>query len=182
MTESNILWTWWQLYYGVVPDGHSFAILNQKSAWLECANKVKLHYPDDGECIRLYPRFAQTVTQQNIKWYFPPPDRYYIGSFGRHNLLLKPNKRLTSVRVICQLTQHEESDIPDGRRVRTAFASFKILNIRLAVVLTYRKNMTIKQLTVNRTIGIACKKNWKRFIKTEMSKPMLWLIRIYRVY
>lgn len=101
--------------------------------------------PDDSECPDFYPLTVENDSD-NIKWVFSAAaDRYYIGSFdGKKFKIETKQKRLNFGNA--SYAAQSWSDIPNGRRVRTAFASFVIPNNPFGSCLNIPQNMTIKTI------------------------------------
>ena len=125
-------------------DGHSFAILKSKNL-LDWSQIQEITLPDDGECPDFYPLCADGDSK-NIKWIFSAAsDRYYIGSFDGNKFIIETEQKRLNFGNASYAAQ-SWSDIPNGRRVRTAFASFVIPNNPFGSCLNIPQNMTIKTI------------------------------------
>ena len=125
-------------------DGHSFAILKSKNL-LDWSQIQEITLPDDGECPDFYPLCADGDSK-NIKWIFSAAsDRYYIGSFDGNKFIIETAQKRLNFGNASYAAQ-SWSDIPNGRRVRTAFASFVIPNNPFGSCLNIPQNMTIKTI------------------------------------
>lgn len=128
-------------------DGHSFAIL--KSENLTQWQKIQeITMPDDSECPDFYPLTVENDSD-NIKWVFSAAaDRYYIGSFdGKKFKIETKQKRLNFGNA--SYAAQSWFNTPDGRRIRTAFASAVIPNNSFGSCLNIPQNMTIKKIHNN---------------------------------
>lgn len=125
-------------------DSHSFAILKSKNL-LDWSQIQEIALPDDGECPDFYPLCADGDSK-NIKWIFSAAsDRYYIGSFDGNKFIIETEQKRLNFGNASYAAQ-SWSDIPNGRRVRTAFASFVIPNNPFGSCLNIPQNMTIKTI------------------------------------
>lgn len=125
-------------------DSHSFAILKSKNL-LDWSQIQEITLPDDGECPDFYPLCADGDSK-NIKWIFSAAsDRYYIGSFDGNKFIIETEQKRLNFGNASYAAQ-SWSDIPNGRRVRTAFASFVIPNNPFGSCLNIPQNMTIKTI------------------------------------
>lgn len=161
-------------------DKHSFAILESKNL-LDWQIIQEITMSDDWECPDFYP-LAVDNNDDNVKWVFSAAgDRYYIGTFdGTHFEIESEQKRLNFGNA--SYAAQSWSNIPGGRRIRTAFACNTIANSPFACCLNIPQEMTIK--TVGNDIYLSAlpiKEFESLYIRTDSyydieickSKPLL---------
>lgn len=124
-------------------DGHNFAILKSKNLF-DWSQIQKVTMPEDWECPDFYPLCADDG--KNIKWVFSAAfDRYFIGSFDGSKFTVETEQKRLNFGNASYAAQ-SWSDLPNGRRVRTAFASFVIPNNPFGSCLNIPQNMTVKTI------------------------------------
>lgn len=127
---------------------HEFAIFKSKNLldWIELQ---RLTLSEDAECPDFYP-LAVDGNKDNIKWVFiAASDRYYIGSFDGEKFTPETELKRLNYGNNSYAAQ-SWSDVPDGRRIRTAFATVVIPGMPFGSVMNVPQEMSLK--TINRGV------------------------------
>lgn len=124
-------------------EGHEFALFRSADIfhWSEIQ---RITLPDDAECPDFYPL---PVNDGSIKWIFSAAsDRYFIGRFDGKNFTAESGQLRLNYGNGSYAAQ-SWSDLPNGRRVRTAFAKAVIPGQPFGCCMDIPQEMSIK--TVN---------------------------------
>jgi fructan beta-fructosidase len=126
-------------------DNHEFALYSSTNL-LEWNLSQKILLADDTECPDLYP-LAVDGDEKNIKWVFSAAaDRYYIGGFDGQQFTPETElKRLNFGN--SSYAAQSWSDVPEGRRIRTACASVVIPGMPFGSCMNIPQEMSLR--TVN---------------------------------
>lgn len=128
-------------------EGHEFALLKSKNLidWKEIQ---RLSLPDDAECPDFYP-LPVDGDQGHIKWVLSAAsDRYYIGSFDG-NKYTPQSEQLRLNYGNSSYAAQSWSDIPEGRRIRTAFAKVVIPTMPFGCCMNIPQEMSLKTINGN---------------------------------
>lgn len=145
---------------------HEFVLFKSRDL-LDWEEFQRITLEDDAECPDFYP-LAVEGDKDNVKWVFSAAsDRYYIGSFD--------GKKFTPETELKRLNYGNNSyaaqswsNTPDGRRIRTAFATAVIPGMPFGSVMNIPQEMSLK--TVNGELRLCAKpvKEIERlYIKTD---------------
>ena len=130
--------------------GHEFVLFKSENLlnWREIQ---RIELPDDAECPDFYP-LAADGDKNNIKWILSAAsDRYYIGSFDGNRFTPESEQFRINYGNNSYAAQ-SWSDTPDGRRIRTAFASVVIPAMPFGSCLNIPQVMSLK--TVNGKLSL----------------------------
>lgn len=125
-------------------DGHEFALLKSKN-FIDWKEIQRIELPNDAECPDFYP-LPVDGNKDNIKWVMTAAsDRYMIGSFdGERFVPETAEKRLNYGNA--SYAAQSWSDLPDMRRVRTAFVTCVIPNMPFGCLMDLPQEMTIRNI------------------------------------
>lgn len=123
-------------------EGHEYAIFKSKDLynWQEIQ---RLELSKDWECPDFYPL---DYKDKGVKWIFSgASDRYLIGSFdGNH---FTPETDLCQLNYgDCSYAAQSWSDLPGGRRVRTAFAKIVIPGMPFGCCMNLPQEMSLRSI------------------------------------
>ncbi len=147
-------------------EGHQFALFKSQNL-LDWTELQRITLEEDAECPDFYPLMADG-DKNNIKWIFSAAsDRYYIGSFDGEQFT--PETKLKRLNYgSSSYAAQSWSDLPDDRRIRTAFAAVVIPNMPFGSVMNIPQEMSLK--TVNgelRLCAAPVKEIEKLYLKTD---------------
>ncbi|MCM1488150.1 MAG: glycoside hydrolase family 32 protein, partial [Firmicutes bacterium] len=145
---------------------HEFALFKSHDL-LDWEEFQRITLADDAECPDFYP-LAADGNENNIKWVFSAAsDRYYIGGFD--------GKKFTPETELKRLNYGNNSyaaqswsDMPDGRRIRTAFATVVIPKMPFGSVMNVPQEMSLR--TINDKLRLCAKpvkEIEKLYVKTD---------------
>jgi len=125
-------------------DGHEFALLKSHNL-LEWSEIQRISLPDDAECPDFYP-LAVDGDESNIMWVLSAAsDRYYIGTFDGHKFTPQ-SKQLRLNYGDSSYAAQSWSDVPDGRRIRTAFVNTVIPTMPFGCCMNIPQEMSLKTI------------------------------------
>lgn len=125
-------------------DGHEFALFKSKNI-LDWNEIQRIELSEDAECPDFYPLPADG-DKNNVKWVFSAAsDRYYIGSFDGERFTPETEQLRLNYGNNSYAAQ-SWSDIPDGRRIRTAFATVVIPYMPFGSCMNIPQEMSLKTL------------------------------------
>lgn len=123
-------------------DEHDFVLYSSKNL-LDWTPLDQITLPEDAECPDFYP-LAVDDNPDNIKWVFiAAADHYLIGSFDGSGFTAKTGTRQLNYGNASYAAQ-SWSDIPDGRRIRTSFASAVIPGMPFGSCMSIPQEMSLK--------------------------------------
>lgn len=123
-------------------DGHEFALFKSKNL-LDWNEIQRIELSEDAECPDFYPLPADG-DKNNVKWVFSAAsDRYYLGSFDGFKFTPETEQLRLNYGNNSYAAQ-SWSDIPDGRRIRTAFATVVIPGMPFGSCMNIPQEMSLK--------------------------------------
>lgn len=123
---------------------HEFALFRSRNL-LDWEEIQRITMPEDAECPDFYP-LAVDGGQDHIKWVFSAAsDRYYIGSFDGERFVPESDLKRLNYGNNSYAAQ-SWSDLPDGRRIRTAFATVVIPGMPFGSVMNVPQEMSLKTI------------------------------------
>ncbi|MCM1329573.1 MAG: glycoside hydrolase family 32 protein [Ruminococcus sp.] len=126
-------------------EGHEFALFKSKNL-LDWEEFQRITLAEDAECPDFYP-LAADGDKNNVKWVFSAAsDRYLIGGFDGEKFTPESGEMRLNYGNNSYAAQ-SWTDVPDGRRIRTAFATVVIPGMPFGSVMNVPQNMSLK--TVN---------------------------------
>lgn len=125
-------------------EGHEYTLYKSKDL-LNWAPLQRIDMRNDWECPDFFP-LAVDGDENNIKWVFiGASDRYYIGEFdGERYNYPEETKQLNFGNK--SYAAQSWSDMPDGRRVRTAFANIRVPGEPYTCCMDIPQEMTIRMI------------------------------------
>lgn len=145
---------------------HEFALFRSKNL-LDWEEFQRITMSEDAECPDFYP-LAADGDESDIKWVFTAAsDRYYIGSFDGNKFIAESGLKRLNYGNNSYAAQ-SWSDVPDGRRIRTAFATVVIPGMSFGSVMNVPQEMSLK--TINgklRLCAVPVKEIEKLYLKTN---------------
>lgn len=145
---------------------HEFALFRSRNL-LDWEEFQRITLPEDAECPDFYP-LADDGDKNNIKWIFSAAsDRYYIGSFDGKKFISESGLMRLNYGNSSYAAQ-SWSDVPDGRRIRTAFATAVIPGMPFGSVMDVPQEMSLK--TVNGELRLCArlvKEIERLYLKTD---------------
>lgn len=145
---------------------HEFALFKSKNL-LDWEEFQRITMSEDAECPDFYP-LAADGDKSNIKWVFSAAsDRYYIGSFDGNKFIAESGLKRLNYGNNSYAAQ-SWSDVLDGRRIRTAFATVVIPGMPFGSVMNVPQEMSLK--TINgelRLCAAPVKEIEKLYLKTN---------------
>ncbi|MCM1103375.1 MAG: glycoside hydrolase family 32 protein [Clostridium sp.] len=123
---------------------HEFALFKSRNL-LDWEEIQRITMPEDAECPDFYP-LAVDGNPDNVKWVFSAAsDRYAVGGFDGAAFTAESEwKRLNYGNN--SYAAQSWSDMPDGRRVRTAFATVVIPGMPFGSVMNVPQEMSLKTI------------------------------------
>jgi len=152
---------------------HEFALFRSRNL-LDWEEFQRITMAEDAECPDFYP-LAADGDKNNIRWIFSAAsDRYYIGVFDGKKFTPESGlKRLNYGN--SSYAAQSWSDIPDGRRIRTAFARVVIPGMPFGSVMDIPQEMSLR--TINSELRL-CAKPVKEIEKLYLKTDSFEKIRI----
>lgn len=123
---------------------HNFALFKSRNL-LDWEEIQRITMAEDAECPDFYP-LAVDNDKSKIKWLFTAAsDRYYIGSFDGKKFTAESKLRRLNYGNNSYAAQ-SWSHVPDGRRIRTAFATVVIPGMPFGSVMSVPQEMSLKTI------------------------------------
>lgn len=131
-------------------DGHEFALFKSKNL-LDWNEIQRIELPEDAECPDFYP-LPENGNRNKMKWVFSAAsDRYYIGNFDGITFISETEQLRLNYGNNSYAAQ-SWSDIPGGRRIRTAFATVVIPGMPFGSCMNIPQEISLK--TVNSALRL----------------------------
>lgn len=145
---------------------HEFALFKSKNL-LDWEEFQRITMSEDAECPDFYP-LAADGDENNIKWVFSAAsDRYYTGSFDGNKFIAESGLKRLNYGNNSYAAQ-SWSEVPDGRCIRTAFATVVIPEMPFGSVMNVPQEMSLK--TINGDLRLCAKpvkEIEKLYLKTD---------------
>lgn len=124
-------------------EGHEFALFKSVNL-LDWTELQRLTLPDDAECPDFYP--LAITGEETVKWVFSAAsDRYLIGHFDGQRFTPESGQlRLNHGNAF--YAAQSWSDLPDGRRIRTAFVTAVIPGMPFGCCMSLPQEMSLRRV------------------------------------
>ena len=131
---------------------HEFVLFKSENL-LDWKEIQRVTLPEDAECPDFYP--LEVAGENTVKWVFSAAsDRYFIGSFDGNKFTPESEQQRINYGNNSYAAQ-SWSDTPDGRRIRTAFATVVIPGMPFGSCMNIPQEMSLRR--VNQQLKLCAK-------------------------